>query len=92
MVIHHILAIVGELGGVVFSTGAIDSIYGLLYAEISNFPMHLRAILKHLNKRYTKIYELSEIIYMLIYIIARGLVAPFNLMIPIINSTNTLLL
>jgi len=35
--------------------------------------MHFRAILRTLKMRYTKLYELSELTYMVTYIIARGI-------------------
>lgn len=39
--------------------GAIDALGGLAVAEVSNFPMHLRVILRNYGLRYTEAYELS---------------------------------
>jgi hypothetical protein len=47
--------------------GAIDSLGGLFVAEVSNFPMHLRVILRNFGRRYTKSYEYSENAYLSIF-------------------------
>jgi hypothetical protein len=44
--------------------GAIDGIGGLFVAEVSNFYMHLRVILRIFNRKNTKAYEYSENIYL----------------------------
>jgi len=46
---------------------------GLFLAEVSNFPMHFRVVLRTLKMRYTKLYELAECMYIVAYIIARGI-------------------
>jgi len=46
---------------------------GLFLAEVSNFPMHFRVVLRTLKMRYTKLYELAECMYIGSYIIARGI-------------------
>ena len=61
---------------------------GLFFAEVSNFPMHARVILRNFNLRYTKVYEVFEIIYMISYTIARTIMIPFALWIPCISATN----
>ena len=54
--IHHLCCAVG-FGTAVFSGyGAIDGIGGLFIAEASNFPMHLRCILRNYKLKYTKAY------------------------------------
>lgn len=36
---------------------------GLFISEVSNPIMHARMVLKHLNRRYTKAYEVAELSY-----------------------------
>jgi hypothetical protein len=66
-------------------------IVGMFYAEVSNFPMHMRIILRNFNMKYTKIYEFFEIYYVgnyqiklyfqVIYMIFRLIFVPFHLVI-----------
>jgi len=80
--LHHSLAIGGYVSGILATYGATDGIWGIFYAEISNLPMHLRAIVKNLGFRYTRLYETLEIIYIVVYSIARGIFTPIFLVIP----------
>lgn len=64
VVSHHLFCILG-LGTFVWAGyGAIDGTGGLFCAEASNFFMHMRVILKILNKKNTKSYEYSENLYL----------------------------
>jgi len=51
---------------------ATTGLMGLFFAEISNFPMHFRAVLRTLKMRYTNLYETAEGLYIVLYILARG--------------------
>ena len=62
---------------------------GLFLAEVSNFPMHSRIILRELGLRYTLIYELTESIYLIMYLLARGFCTPIYLTGNCIFSENT---
>jgi hypothetical protein len=64
LVIHHVFCILGFGFAVYCGYGAIDSIGGLFVAEVSNFPMHMRVILRNFNLKNTKSYELAENIYL----------------------------
>lgn len=83
---HHAFAISGYLSGIIGTYGAADGIYGIYYAEVSNLPMHLRVILKNFGLRYTKMYELMEVIYMVTYSISRGIFVPILLVYPCMLS------
>ena len=72
LVIHHSLAIFGYLVSEYYNTSTL-SMYGIFYGEISNSFMHGRAMLRLAGKRYTRLYELMEITYMMTYIFARGI-------------------
>jgi len=48
-------------------------LFGLCLAEVSNFPMHFRVILRTLDMRYTKLYEAAECLYIMSYFFARGI-------------------
>jgi len=63
LISHHLFVILGCAWGVWAGYGAIGGIGGLFVAEISNFYMHLRVILKLYNRKNTKAYEYSENIY-----------------------------
>ena len=61
--LHHLFCW-AAFGTVAFSGwGGIASMGGFVVAEISNFPMHIRTILKNYSLRYTLAYELCEILY-----------------------------
>lgn len=77
------------MSGVYALYGATDGIWGIFYAEISNVPMHVRAILRNLGLRYTKAYELCELSYIIIYAIARGVFTPVFLVYPCVLSQTT---
>lgn len=89
LVIHHTLCVLGFGSAILEGYGAIDGIGGLAVAEISNFPMHLRVILRNYGLKYTKSYEFFENTYLLTYILARGLFCPFYLLLPSLQSFNS---
>lgn len=71
LIIHHSMTILGYIICHIYGHGAIESLYGLFLAEISNFPMHLRMILKSLKLRHTLFYEVLEYAYMTLYTVSR---------------------
>ena len=73
--IHHSLVLLPLLIGYPnHGGGAI--IWGLWTGELSNFYMHLRKILENEGLRHTKAYEISELIYFGVYIVARSTSTP----------------
>lgn len=56
LISHHLFCILGFGFGAWCGYGAIDGIGGLFVAEVSNFYMHLRVILRIFNKKNTKAY------------------------------------
>lgn len=91
LVIHHSLAIGGYASCEYFDNSTI-SLMGLFQAEISNAPMHLRAILRTFGMRYTKSYELLELFYMVFYIVARGIFMSHLIYTTFLNNEIPLLL
>ena len=63
MAVHHLLCVSGIIVVLVQDIGCGCVVMGLFVAEVSNPAMHLRILLRHTGKRYTKSYELSEYIY-----------------------------
>ncbi len=63
MTIHHNICIFGMTMVVLTGQSANSLVSAAFVAEISNPPMHIRMMLKHLNKRYTKAYECAELSY-----------------------------
>jgi len=76
LVLHHGMCLIGIISCEVMNN-ATTALIGLFLAEVSNFPMHFRAVLRTLKMRYTKLYEVSEGIYILTYIIARGICSTY---------------
>jgi len=72
LVLHHTLCLLG-IGACELNNNATTGLLGLFLAEASNFPMHFRVVLRTLKMRYTKLYELAECAYIVLYIIARGI-------------------
>jgi hypothetical protein len=72
LVLHHAMCLIG-IGSSELMNNATTALMGLFFAEVSNFPMHFRCILRTFKMRYTKLYELSEVLYIITYIIARGI-------------------
>ena len=76
LLIHHFMTSMG-LGGSSFTgKGGCAILLGIVIAEISNFPMHMRQILKNHGLRHTRTYEYLERLYFTLYIIARGIFSP----------------
>ena len=83
MFIHHNICIWGMVIGFMFGYSADILISGLFLSEISNPAMHVRVVLKHLELRYSKSYELAE----LVYIRKFALFFPLNFPCDMCNST-----
>jgi hypothetical protein len=76
LVIHHVLCVAGLLALFIYKQGFFVCVAGLMLAEASNLPMHVRCICRNFGMKHTKICEYSETLYMIIYIIFRGIFAP----------------
>ncbi|CAD8098620.1 unnamed protein product [Paramecium sonneborni] len=77
LVSHHSLAICGYAVATISKFGAPSSIWGLMSAEVSNFPMHMRVIFRQIGLRHTKLYQVCEWTYFALYIIFRGSLVPY---------------
>lgn len=88
LLVHHSMCILGYLSALSNGYGAMVAIAGLFYAEISNFPMHARMICRNFGLRYSKTYEFSENVYLISYIIARGIMCPIMLSYPTLFTKN----
>lgn len=63
MTIHHMMCVMGMYSCLLLGDTGFSPISGLFVTEISNPIMHVRMVIKHLGKRYTKAYELAELSY-----------------------------
>ena len=76
LILHHTLCLLGIVACEVTNNATtalskfnhpdiilILPLVGLFLAEVSNFPMHFRVVLRTLKMRYTKLYELAECAY-----------------------------
>ena len=76
LLIHHTISCVGLLVGPVTGLGASAAVTGIVISEVSNFPMHLRTILKNYGLKHTMLHDVLEGIYFFLYIIARSIFGP----------------
>jgi len=74
LIIHHSMVLFGYWACQYYGYST-EGLTGLFYAEASNAPMHFRMMLKQLKLRYTALYEFLEIMYIVIYIVFRGVLA-----------------
>ena len=75
--LHHAAVVTSYLTVLYCGFGGYANIIGLMFGEISNLPMHVRNILRTYNLKFTKIYDLTEVIYLYSYVIARAIIIPF---------------
>lgn len=77
MLFHHVLCILG-LGVTLYQgVGGHYTLCGMFITEISNTAMHGRFMLKYMGYRYTKAYEVLEILYIMQYLYGRLLIGPY---------------
>ena len=74
MAIHHSLCIIGMVYTLAMGQGACYIVMGLFVAEVSNPPMHMRIMLKHIGLRYSRSYEVAELCYFTFFFIGRMIV------------------
>ena len=92
LILHHMTCIIGGIYLLLDGRGAFVVVFGLLMAESSNFPMHFRVICRSLGLKNTKLYELADIMYMVIYFIFRGLMAPVVCIMTYMSSKTPLMI
>jgi len=71
MIIHHGVVMVGYTVVLAQGNSASFLVNALYVSEVSNPIMHIRMVLKHLELRHTKAYEVSELSYILLFIYGR---------------------
>ena len=71
MAVHHLLCIGGIIIVLSQNIGAGFVVQGLFVAEVSNPAMHMRIMLRHVGKRYTRAYEVAEYTYFLSFFFGR---------------------
>ena len=87
LIIHHMLCIVGMFALIWFGRGICVVVAGLVLAEASNLPMHVRCIFRSYGLKYTKMYDFCESLYMWIYIIFRGVLAPVLFVLALLSPS-----
>ena len=71
MLIHHVMCIAGMYLCLISDYSLNYVIRATFVLEFSNPVMHARMIIKNFGLRYTKLYEVLEISYILMYIYGR---------------------
>jgi len=78
MILHHTITATGMSLALIQGVSGNLVVGGMFIAEVSNPPMHIRVILKHLGLRHTKAYESCEISFILLYTFGRLLMGVFQ--------------
>ena len=71
MILHHTMTATGMSLALITGTSASLVVNGMFIAEVSNPPMHIRVMLRHLGLRYSKFYEICEIWFIMLYTYGR---------------------
>lgn len=71
MTIHHLICMIGMSLPLTYGMSMNYIVMGMYISEVSNSFMHVRCILRHYGKRYTKAYECMEITFMMLYMYGR---------------------
>lgn len=77
MSFHHWTCIIGMSLPLTYGLSGNYIVLGMYIAEISNPFMHVRCVLRSYGLRYTKSYELMEILFMMLYIYGRLIIGPY---------------
>lgn len=91
MIFHHIIVVISEYSGVLYSLSGREMISAIISAEISNPIMHLRTILDNFGLKHTKLYLLLESYYFLSYTLARLLFGTYVTYYLCLCETNLLI-
>ena len=83
MTLHHFVVILGMGLNIYNGYSAHLLLGGMFVAEISNPPMHLRCMMKHLGLRYTKSYEAADILFLVLYMLARLILGTYQVYIAV---------
>ena len=78
MVVHHTVVAMGMSLALLQGTDANLVVGGMMIAEVSNPPMHIRVMLRHLGLRYSKAYEICEIWFLMLYTFGRIIVGVYQ--------------
>ena len=78
MVIHHTVVAMGMTLALSQGITANLVVGGMFIAEVSNPPMHIRVMLRHLGLRYSKAYEVCEIWFIMLYTFGRIIVGVYQ--------------
>ena len=70
-ILHHTLVILAFTYTLVVDVGSYYNCLACFGGEFSNASMHIRGILRSLNMRYTKLYDVIQIIFISSYLFAR---------------------
>ena len=71
MTLHHLVCVVGMGMTIAAGNSAYLMVSGVFIAEISNPPMHLTCMLNHLGLRHTRLYEVCELSFLMLYTCGR---------------------
>lgn len=92
MTIHHAACVFGMAMNIASGTSANLMLGGLFIAEVSNPAMHVSTILRRLGMRYTRTFEISELLFMLLYTIGRIILGTFQVYNIVTCADSTLMM
>ena len=79
MTLHHAICVIGYAVNISQGLSANLTLGTVFFGEVSNAPMHVSVILKQLGLRHTKMYEFTEILFMLLYVVCRVIGGAFRI-------------
>lgn len=74
---HHAMVCIAFIVAMHSHYGGTECMWALFFAEVSNFPMNARFVLRSLDLKHTKICDLSELSFVVLFVLARGVFVPF---------------
>ncbi|EGR32764.1 hypothetical protein IMG5_071070, partial [Ichthyophthirius multifiliis] len=76
ILIHHVVVQISYLVSIVYQYGGTESLWALIFAEVTNWSMNFRLIVKQLGLKHTKLYQFLEYHFISFYIVSRGICVP----------------
>ena len=79
LVIHHGSIIIGQYVAFVSKFGIKVAVMGLMLGDCSHPAMQIRGLLRQYHLKHTQLYNMIDIVYLLQYIVSRGIFGLFNI-------------
>ena len=91
-ILHHTICISAFIYTLLGDAGSFYNVIALVGGEFSNPFMHIRAMLRSLNMRYTKLYDTAQTFFFVTYLFARIVLGHLIVYVTWICESNPLLI